>query len=181
MAKAFIFKNPQITVTNLTTSTATIIGEENFAEDGITLNMSSDAREVSRFTGTDRFSSGQIDLSGTVATILEGDDIWKLFEVFSIAGITTTTLANGTTGFQVGGSDTCASSEELEVVIEDKCRVEGEVQKRIRLTNVEFNAEDVELSLNNSDGITPEIAFYCNADEDGVKGFFGYDNIAPSA
>lgn len=181
MAKAFIFKNPQITVTNLTTSTATIIGEENFAEDGITLNMSSDAREVSRFTGTDRFSSGQIDLSGTVATILEGDDIWKLFEVFSIAGITTTTLANGTTGFQVGGSDTCASSDELEVVIEDKCRVEGEVQKRIRLTNVEFNAEDVELSLNNSDGITPEIAFYCNADEDGVKGFFGYDNIAPSA
>lgn len=180
MAKAFIFKNPQITVSNLTTSVSTVIGEENFAEDGITINLSSDPREIGRFTGTDRFSSGQIDVSGTVATILEGDDIWKLFQVFSIAGITTSTLANGKIGFQVGGADTCASADELEVVIEDKCRVEADVQKRIKLTNVEFNTEDVEFALNNSDGVTPEIAFYCNADTDGVKAMFGFDT-APSA
>lgn len=181
MGKAFIFKNPQITVTNLTTDEATIIGEENFAEDGITINLSSEAREIARFNSTDRFSSGHVDVMGMVSTILEGDDIWKLFKVFSIAGITTTTLANGTTGFQVGGSDTCASSDELEVVIEDKCRVESEVQKRIKLTNVEFNTEDVEFALNNSDGVTPEIAFYCNADDDGVKALFGFDDVAPSA
>jgi len=181
MAKAFIFKNPQITVNNLTTSISTIVGEENFAEDGITINLSSDPREIARFTGTDRFSSGQIDVMGTVSTILEGSDIWKLFKVFTIAGISTTTLANGTTGFQVGGADTCASSDELEVIIEDKCRVEAEVQKRIKLTNVEFNTEDVEFALNNSDGITPEIAFYCNADDDGVKALFGFDDTAPSA
>lgn len=181
MGKAFIFKNPQLTVNNLTTNESTIIGEENFDEDGITLNLSSDAREVARFTGTDRFSSGQIDLMGTVATILEGNDIWKLFKVFSIAGITTTELANGTTGFQVGGSDTCASADELEVIIEDRCREDADVQKRIKLTNVEFNTEDVEFALNNSDGITPEIAFYCNADAEGVKGYFGFDDTTPSA
>lgn len=180
MAKAFIFKQPQITVTNKTTSQVTVVGDENFAEDGITLNLSSDPREIARFNGTDRLSSGQIDVMGTVATILEGEDIWKLFKVFSIAGITTTTLANGTTGFQIGGGDTCASSDEIEVVIEDKCRVEADVQKRIKLTNVEFNTEDVEFALNNSDGITPEIAFYCNADADGVKAMFGFDD-APSA
>lgn len=178
MAKAFIFKNPQMTVTNVTQSVTTVIGDENFAEDGITLNLSSDAREVARFNGTDRFSSGQIDVTGTVATILEGTDIWKLFETFSIAGITTTTLANGTVGFQVGGGDVCASSDELEVVIEDKCRDDADVQKRIKLTNVEFNAEDVEFALNNSDGITPEIAIYCNADDDGVKALFGFDDAA---
>lgn len=175
MGKAFIFKNPQMTINNLTKSETTVVGEENFAEDGITLTLSSEAREISRFTGTDRFSSGQLDIGGTVATILEGDDIWKLFRVFSIAGIITTTLSNGTTGFQVGGGDTCSSSDELEVIIEDKCRNEEDVQKRIKLTNVEFNAEDVEFALNNSDGITPEIAIYCNADSDGVKGLFGFD------
>lgn len=176
MGKAFIFKNPQITVNNLTTVESTIVGEENFAEDGITLNISSDAREVSRFTGTDRFSSGQIDVMGTIATILEGDDIWKLFNVFSIAGITPVTLANGKVGFSVGTSDACASSDEIEVVIEDKCRDDADVHKRIKLTNVEFNTEDVEFALNNSDGITPEIAFYCNADDDGVKALFGFDD-----
>ena len=181
MGKAFIFKNPQITINNLTTAISTIVGEENFAEDGITLNLSSDAREIARFTGTDRLASGKIDVMGTVASILEGDDIWKLFKVFSIAGITTTVLENGTTGFQIGGSDTCASSDELEVIIEDKCRVESEVQKRIKLTNVEFNTEDVEFALNNSDGVTPEFAFYCNADDDGVKALFGFDDTAPSA
>ena len=177
MAKAFIFKNPQLTIRNLTTDESTIVGEENFAEDGITLNLSSDAREVARFTGTDRFSSGQVDVSGTLATILEGNDVWKLFKVLSIAGLTPVVLANGTTGFTVGGNDTCASADELEVVIEDKCRVESEVQKRIKLTNVEFNTEDVEFALNNSDGITPEIAFYCNADDDGVKALFGFDDV----
>lgn len=176
MAKAFVFKNPQLTVNNLTTSTSTVVGEENFAEDGITLNMSSEPREVARFNGTDRFSSGQIDLTGTIATILEGEDIWKLFEVFKIAGIVTTTLANGKVGFQVGGGDVCASADKLEVIIEDKCRDEADVQKRIKLTNVEFNAEDIEFALNNSDGITPEIAFYANADDNGVKGMFGFDD-----
>lgn len=167
-------------VNNLTTSTSTVVGEENFAEDGITLNISSDPREVARFTGTDRFSSGQIDVTGTVATILEGDDVWKLFDVFKIAGIVTTTLANGKVGFQVGGGNVCASQDELEVVIEDKCRDNADVQKRIKLTNVEFNTEDIEFALNNSDGITPEIAFYANADDNGVKAIFGYDD-APSA
>ena len=176
MAKAFIFKNPQITVNNLTTVQSTIIGDENFAEDGITLTLSSDPREVGRFTGTDRFASGKFDLMGTVATILEGEDIWKLFEVFKIAGITTSTLANGTTGVQIGGGDVCGSSDELEIIIEDKCRAEADVQKRIKLTNVEFNTEDLELALNNSDGITPEFAIYANADDDGVKGFLGYDD-----
>lgn len=180
MAKAFIFKNPQITVNNLTSSTSTVVGEENFAEGGVTVNLSSDPREVSRFTGTDRFSSGKIDVTGTVSTILEGNDIWKLFNVFKIAGITTATLANGTTGFQVGGAVTCASADELEVVIEDKCRAVADVQKRIKLTNVEFNTEDVEFALNNSDGVTPEFAFYCNADSEGVKALFGFDD-APSA
>src|SRR5690606_25358436 len=102
MAKAFIFKNPQLTVNNLTTSTSTVVGEENFAEDGITLNMSSGPPEVARFHRTDRFSSGQIDLTGTIATFLEGEDIWKLFGVFKIAGIVPTTLTNGKVGFQVG-------------------------------------------------------------------------------
>jgi hypothetical protein len=176
MAKAFIFKNPQMTVTNKTTSTVTVVGDENFAEDGITLNLSSDPREVSRFTGTDRYASGKFDLSGTVATILEGEDIWKLFSVFKIAGIVTSTLVNGKVGFQVGGGDVCASENELEIVIEDKCRNDADVQKRIKLTNVEFNTEDVEFALNNSDGITPEIAIYCNADADGVKAMFGFDD-----
>lgn len=175
MAKAFIFKNPQMTVTNKTTAVSTIIGDENFAEDGITLNISSDPREVNRFNGTDRFSTSNIDISGTVATILEGDDIWKLFDVFKIAGITSTTLANGKKGFTVGGTETCASEDELEVVIEDKCRADADVQKRIKLTNVEFNTESVELALNNSDGITPEIAIYCNGDDDGVRALFGFD------
>ena len=176
MSKAFIFKSPQMTVNNLTTVTSTIIGDENFAEDGITLNLSSDPRETSRFTGTDRQSSGKIDVTGTVATILEGDDIWKLFKVFSIAGITTVALANGKTGLQIGGGDTCASADELEIIIEDKCRADADVQKRIKLTNVEFNTEDVELALNNADGITPEIAFYCNADDTGVKALLGFDD-----
>lgn len=180
MAKAFVFKNPQMTVINKTTSQTTVISDEAFAADGITLNLSSEAREVERFNGTDRFSSGQVDLSGTIATILEGNDIWKLFNVFSIAGITTTTLANGTTGFQVGGGDVCSSADELEIVIEDKCRDEADVQKRIRILNPEFNVEDVELALNNSDGITPEFAIYANADSNGVKALFGYDD-APSA
>lgn len=178
MAKAFVFKNPQITVNNLTQSETTVVGEENFAEDGITINLSSDPREIARFNGTDKFASGIINVEGTVATILEGDDIWKLFEVFKIAGIVTTTLTNGKVGFQVGGGDICASQDELEVVIEDKCRDEADIQKRIKLTNVEFNAEDVELALNNSDGIMPEIAFYCNADDSGVKAFFGYNEPA---
>lgn len=178
MAKAFIFKNPQLTVNNLTSSDTTVIGDENFAEDGITLTISSDAREVSRFNGTDRFSSGQIDVAGTVATILEGDDIWKLFDVFKIAGITTTTLANGTVGVQIGGGDVCSSADELEIIIEDKCRDDADVQKRIKLTNVEFNTEDLELALNNSDGITPEFAIYCNADDDGVKALLGFDDAA---
>jgi len=176
MAKAFVFKNPQMTVNNLTTSTTTVVGDENFAEDGITIDLSSDPRETKRFNGTDRQSSGQIDVTGKVATILEGDDIWKLFKVFNIAGIVATTLANGKTGFQIGGGDTCASSDDLEIVIEDKCRVEADVQKRIKLTNVEFNTESVEFALNNSDGITPEIAMYCNADDDGVKALFGFDD-----
>lgn len=176
MAKAFIFKNPQMTVNNLTTSESTVVGEENFAEDGITIEVSSDAREVSRFTGTDRFSNPNKDVSATVATILEGEDIWKLFDVFRIPGIVTTTLANGTVGFQVGGGNVCASADVLELVIEDKCRNVADVQKRIKLTNVEFNTESLELALNNSDGITPEFAIYCNADDDGVKALFGYDN-----
>ena len=176
MAKAFVFKNPQMTVINKTTNTTTVIGDENFAEDGITLNLSSDPREIARFNGTDKFATGKFDLSGTVATILEGTDIWKLFKVFSIAGIVTTTLENDTIGFQVGGGNVCATENEIEVVIEDKCRNSEDVQKRIKLTNVEFNAEDVEFALNNSDGITPEIAIYCNADDDGVKGLFGYDD-----
>lgn len=165
-----------MTIVNKTTNTSTIIGDENFSEDGITLTLSSDAREISRFNGTDRFSTGNIDISGTVATILEGEDIWKLFDVFKIAGIESTQLANGKVGFQVGGTDTCASADELEVIIEDKCRAVADVQKRIKLTNVEFNTESVEFALNNSDGITPEIAIYCNADNDGVRALFGYDN-----
>lgn len=176
MAKAFVFKNPQLTVNNLTTSETTVVGEENFAEDGITINITSDPREINRFNGTDKFASGIVNVEGMVATILEGNDVWKLFDVFKIAGLTTTTLANGTIGFQVGGGDVCASQDNIEVVIEDKCRAVGDVQKRIKLTNVEFNAEDVELALNNSDGINPEIAFYCNADDDGVKAMFGFDN-----
>lgn len=175
MAKAFIFKNPQITVINKTTTISTIIGDENFAEDGITLNLSSDPREINRFNGTDRFASGKVDISGTVATILEGDDIWKLFKVFNISGITSTELSNGKVGFQVGGTETCASTDELEVIIEDKCRADADVHKRIKLTNVEFNTEDVEFALNNSDGITPEIAIYCNGDDDGVRALFGFD------
>lgn len=180
MAQAFVFKQPQLTVINRTTSETTVVGDENFAEDGITLSLSSDPREIARFNGTDRFASGNLDLTGTVASILEGEDIWKLFDVFKIAGISTSTLANGTTGWQVGGTDTCASADELEIVIEDRCRAEEDVQKRIRLTNVEFNAEDIEFALNNSDGITPEFAFYANSDDDGVRAYFGYDDT-PSA
>ena len=176
MAKAFVFKNPQLTVNNLTQTTSTVIGEENFAEDGITINISSDPREISRFTGTDRQASGIIDVTGTVSTILEGEDIWKLFDEFKIAGLVVKTLANGKVGFQVGGGNVCASQDELEVVIEDKCRAAGDVQKRIKLTNVEFNTEDVEFALNNSDGIMPEFAFYANANEDGVKAEFGFDD-----
>lgn len=175
MAKAFIFKNPQLSVVNKSTSQTTIVGEENFAEDGITITMSSDPREVARFTGTDSFASGIINITGTVATILEGDDIWKLFDVFKIQGVTTTTLANGTTGVQIGGSDTCSSADEIELIIEDKCRAEADVQKRIKLTNVEFNTEDMEFALNNTDGVTPEFAIYANADDDGVKALLGFD------
>lgn len=176
MAKAFVFKNPQLTVINKTLDQTTVVGDESFAEDGITLSMSSDPREISRFTGTDRLSSGKVDISGTVATILEGEDIWKLFDVFKIAGIETVTLANGTTGFKVGSGDVCTSADEIEVVIEDKCRDEADVQKRIKLTNVEFNTEDMEIALNNSDGVTPEFAIYCNADDDGIKALFGFDD-----
>lgn len=178
MAKAFVFKNPQLTVNNLTASTTTVVGEENFAEDGVRINISSDPREIARFNGTDKHASGIVNVEGTVATILEGEDVWKLFDVFKIAGLVVTELANGKVGFQVGGGNVCASQDNLEVVIEDKCRVEGDVQKRIKLSNVEFNAEDVELALNNSDGITPEIAFYCNADENGVKAMFGFDDAS---
>lgn len=180
MAKAFVFKQPQMTVVNKTDSTSTVVGDENFAPDGITISLSSDPREIERFNGTDRFASGIIDVTATVATILEGDDIWKLFETFKIAGIETTTLANGTVGVKIGGSDTCASADELEVIIEDKCRVEADVQKRIKLTNVEFNSEDIELAFGNSDGVTPEFAMYCNSDQSGVRALFGYDD-APSA
>lgn len=180
MGKAFVFKNPQLTVFNKTQNETTVVGDESFAPDGITLTISSDPREIERFNGTDKFASGIINLEGTIATILEGSDIWKLFDVFKIKGIVTTELANGTVGFQIGGGDVCGSDDELEIVIEDKCRNEADVQKRIKLTNVEFNTESVELALNNSDGITPEIAMYCNADTNGVKGLFGWDN-APSA
>lgn len=176
MAKAFIFKNPQLTVVNKTTNTSTVVGEENFAEDGITLNISSDPREVARFTGTDNFASGIYTVTGTVATILEGDDIWKLFKVFKIQGVTTTELENGTTGVSIGNSETCSSADELEIIIEDKCRAEADVQKRIKLTNVEFNTEDMELALNNSDGITPEFAIYANADANGDKILLGFDD-----
>lgn len=180
MAKAFIFKQPQLTVTNKTKNEVTVIGEENFAEDGVTINISSDAREISRFNGTDKFASGIINVDATVATILEGDDLWKLFKVFAITGIEVKTLANGKVGFNVGGADTCSSFDEIELVIDDKCRAEADVQKRIKLTNVEFNAEDVEFALNNSDGITPEIAIYAHADANGVIAQFGFDD-APSA
>ena len=180
MAKAFIFKQPQLTVTNKTTSEVTVIGDENFAEDGVTINITSDAREIARFNGTDKFASGIVNVDGSIATILEGSDIFKLFKVFTITGIEVKTLANGTTGFNVGGADTCGSSDEIEVVIEDKCRAEADVQKRIKLTNVEFNAEDVEFALNNTDGITPTIQMYCHSDTDGVKAMFGWDD-APSA
>lgn len=178
MAKAFIFKNPQMTVTNKTTQTVTVVGEESFSPDGIALTISSDPREIERFSGTDKFASGIINVEGTVSTILEGEDIWKLFKTFSIAGIVTETLANGTTAFQVGGGDVCATSAEIEVVIEDKCRASADKQKRIKLTNVEFNAESIELALNNSDGITPEFAFYCNADANGAKALFGFETEA---
>ena len=178
MAKAFVFKQPQMTVVNKTSSTSTVVGDENFAPDGITISLSSDPREIERFNSTDRFSSGIIDVTATVATILEGTDIWKLFEVFKIAGLETVTLANGTVGVKIGGSDTCASTDELEVIIEDKCRAEADVQKRIKLTNVEFNAEDIELAFGNSDGVTPEFSMYCNADDDGVKALLGYDDPA---
>ena len=180
MAKAFIFKQPQLTVINKTTRETTVIGDENFAEDGVTINITSDPREIARFNGTDKFASGIVNVDATVATLLEGNDIWKLFKVFSITGIEVTTLANGKTGFNVGGSDTCGTSDEIEVVIEDKCRAKADVQKRIKLTNVEFNAEDVEFALNNTDGITPTIQMYAHSDANGVKAQFGFDD-APSA
>ncbi len=176
MAKAFVFTKPQMTITDLSDNTVTIIGDESFAEDGITINLKSDAREIKRFNGTDRFATGNIDVQGKLATILEGDDIWKLFKALKITGITPTTLANSKTGFKIGGGVTCTTAPSLEVVIEDKCRDDADVQKRIKLTNVEFNTEDVEFALNNSDGITPEIAFYCNGDADGVRALFGFDN-----
>ena len=50
------------------------------------------------------------------------------------------------------------------------------MQKRIKLTSVEFNAESIELALNNSDGITPEFNFYANADEAGIKAYLGFDD-----
>lgn len=178
MAKAFAFTQPQLTVVNKTTTTSTVISDENFAEDGITIALSSDPREIERFNGTDKTASGIINVDGTIATILEGNDIWKLFKVFNIKGIETTTLANGTVGWSVGGTDTCGSSDEIEVVIEDKCRDAADVNKRIKLTNVEFNVEDLEFALNNSDGITPEIAFYAHADDNGVKAQFGFDNVS---
>lgn len=178
MSKAFVFTQPQMTVVNKTKSTSTVVSDEAFAEDGITISLSSDPREVSRFNGTDRFATGNIDVTATVATILEGDDIWKLFDVFKIKGLTTSTLANGKVGVQIGGGETCGSSDELELVIEDKCRAEGDVHKRIKLTNIEFNTEDMEFALNNSDGITPEFAIYANPDDNGVRAFFGYDDTA---
>jgi len=180
MAKAFIFKNPQLSVINKTTNTTTVVGDENFSPDGITISIESDPREIERFNGTDRFASGQINVSATVATILEGDDVWKLFKVFTVPGINTTTFTNGKSGFTVGASNVCASEDDIEVVIEDKCRAEADVHKRIKLTNVEFNAESIELALNNSDGITPEFSLYCNADDSGVKALFGFED-APSA
>ena len=180
MAKAFVFTQPQLTVVNKTTSTTTVIGDENFAEDGITITLSSDAREIARFNGTDRSATGIINVDGTISTLLEGDDIWKLFKVFAIKGLEITTLANGKTGFNVGGSDTCGSSDDIELIIEDKCNPAAAVQNRIKLTNVEFNTEDVEFALNNSDGIAPEIAIYAHADANGVKAQFGFDD-APSA
>lgn len=174
MAKAFVFTQPQMTVVNKTTTTSTVIGDENFAEDGITITLSSDPREIARFNGTDKSASGIINVEATVATLLEGEDIWKLFKVFAIKGIEVVTLSNGKTGFNVGGTDTCGSSDELEVIIEDKCNDAADVQKRIKLTNVEFNVEDVEFALNNSDGVTPEIAMYAHADATGVKASFGF-------
>src|SRR5574344_102446 len=143
MAKAFIFKQPQLTVTNKTTSEVTVIGDENFAEDGVTLSLTSDAREIARFNGTDKFASGIVNLDGSIATILEGEDIWKLFKVFAITGIEVTTLANGKVGFNVGGSDTCGSSDEIEVVIEDKCRAVLYEQKRTNQTYAQFPARRV--------------------------------------
>lgn len=175
MAQAFIFKQPQMTVKNLKTNTEDVVSDEAFAPDGITITIESEAREIERFNGTDKFPSGQVTVSGTVATILEGDDIWKLFDTFKIQGISTKTLANGTIGATVGGGDTCGTADQLELVIEDKCRDEADVQKRIKLTNVQFNSESIELALNNSDGITPEFAIYANADADGVKMLLGYD------
>lgn len=180
MAKAFVFTQPQLTVVNKTTSETTVIGDENFAEDGITLSLTSDPREIARFNGTDKFASGIINLDGTIATILEGDDIWKLFKVFAIKGIEVVTLANGKTGWTVGGSDTCGSSDDIEVIIEDKCRAEADVQKRIKLTSVEFNGEDIEMALDNSDGITPTFNIYCHSDSNDIKAHFGFDD-APSA
>ena len=178
MSKAFVFKQPQMTVTNETTSTDTVIGDENFAEDGITLTIESSPREISRFNGTDRLSSSTKDVTATVATILEQGDIWKLFSVFKIAGIETVTLANGKTGVKIGGTGVCSSTDKLSVIIEDKCRDEADVHARIKLTDVEFDTESLELAMNNSDGITPEFAMYCNADANGVKALLGFDDAS---
>lgn len=177
MAKAFIFKKPQLTILDKTTMVSTVVGDENFAPDGITLTIESDAREIERFNGTDRFASGSFTISGTIATILEGQDIWQLFSVFKISGIETSVLSNGMTGIAIGDVD-CVTDPDIEVTIEDSCRDEADVQKRIKLTAVEFNAESIELALNNADGITPEIAFYANADDDGIKAYLGFDDAS---
>lgn len=179
MAKAWIFKKPQMTITDTVAQTSTVVGDENFAPDGITLTIESDPREVERFNGTDRFASGAFTISGTMATILEGNDVWKLFDVLQIPGISTTTLANGTTGVTIGDVP-CVTDPNIEVVIDDQCRDEGDVQKRIKLTAVEFNAESLELAFNNSDGITPEFNFYANADDSGIKAYLGFDEPASS-
>ena len=118
MAKAWIFKKPQLTITDKTTMTSTVVGDENFAPDGITLTIESEPREVERFTGTDRFASGAFSISGTMATILEGEDVWKLFNVLNIAGIDTTVLSNGTTGVTIGDV-ACVTDPNIEIVIDD--------------------------------------------------------------
>lgn len=173
MAKAFVFKKPKLTITNLRTKATEIITDEELGEDGITLSISSEVREVSRFSGTDRFPSGKVDVSGEISTILEGEDIWKMFKKFNITGMEVITLKGGKVGVKVGGGETCGSADPMSVVIEDVC--DTAPNKRIKLMNVEFNTEDVELAISNSDGITPTIAMYCNADEDGIKALLGFD------
>ena len=177
MKNAFTFDdNPQVTIVDSSNDTSVVIGKNSFAEDGVTVNLSSDPKEIARFSGTERHATGNIDITGTIATILQGDDLWGLLKAFQIRGIVTSTLSNGKTGAQIGGADSCVVPAGLEVIIEGACRNEADVEKRIKLTNVQFNAEDVELAINNSDGVTPEIAFYANSDDDDVKALFGFDD-----